>query len=601
MEYLFKKRLSIIFLDSIFNSMIMETTKKRLYGRRRTGTLIMAALTVVILFSGCGNPANQSSRQPQFQVRALWVDPPGIRDRKTVDRLVEKCQQAGINMILPDIMLRDEVWFQSENFIGKVHADEQYDPLGYLIEKAHTAGIQVQPWSCTYYSQPKHPDWNSQPFVSENYDHVFLSAAHPEVNPYLVSVLKELLKYDIDGIHLDYTRYWNAAFDYSKPARNRFKASYGFDPQDFYDHPERIVPPTEDPYPVNILISTTAILNIPTLGTLERNFNRTGVGYAYVSEKPARIDALRAPGLLVVSFYHDVSPEMAKALEQYVKRGGDIIWVCPNADLFEKNLNMTALTGVKGTRRLPTERVRLQISDDRFGKSIDTLVKVGGNSLVLEKADVVARLDTEEPVVTVYQNGKGRVVVLGLQVLYSDSPQLMRFLKDAIVGLRTQAGITGPDRMGEKREQWIDWRATHLKELMREVNKLLKTKNPKLPLTTASGVGPQQYHGIYRDSRELLSENIVDYIFPMNYTDRLDVLRDILDEQALYTPEGMSERIYPGIKLYTRENNVTVPMDAELVGKQLEMVKKYGYQGFCVFAYSYFSDEMVEVLQRYSQ
>ncbi|MDD2246273.1 MAG: family 10 glycosylhydrolase, partial [Proteiniphilum sp.] len=163
------------------------------------------------------------------------------------------------------------------------------------------------------------------------------------------------------------------------------------------------------------------------------------------------------------------------------------------------------------------------------------------------------------------------------------------------------AGIKGPDPMGEKRKEWIDWRASHLKELFREVNRIVKKKNPKLLLTAASGVGPQQYCGIYRDSRDLLSENIVDYIFPMNYTDRLDILKDILEEQVLYTPGGMSERIFPGLKLYTRKNGTTVPMDAEIVDQQLKMVKQYGYRGFCLFAYSYFSDEMIDVIQRYSQ
>lgn len=44
-----------------------------------------------------------------------------------------------------------------------------------------------------------------------------------------------------------------------------------------------------------------------------------------------------------------------------------------------------------------------------------------------------------------------------------------------------------------------------------------------------------------------------------------------------------------------------MPMDAEIVDKQLEMVKNYGYQGFCLFANSYFSDDMVEVLKQYSR
>lgn len=182
----------------------------------------------------------------------------------------------------------------------------------------------------------------------------------------------------------------------------------------------------------------------------------------------------------------------------------------------------------------------------------------------------------------------------------SDSPQVMDYFRDAINGLRKEAGITAPDPMGEKRKQWNEWRASHIKELFREVTKMVKEKDPNLPVTTAAGMGPQQFNGIYRDSRELLGENIVDYIFPMNYSNRIDIFKDILDEQAFYTPEGMAEKIYPGLQLYNREGGSTVPIDAAIVDQQLEMVKEYGYHGFCLFAYSYFSDEMVEVIERYS-
>lgn len=228
----------------IYDCTFIEGVKERLYCQKAHLSSFILVILTIILFPGCTeNPNNKPSEKPQFQIRALWVDPPGFKDRETVDGLIEKCRKAGINTILPDIMIRDEVWFKSKNFIGKVHANEGYDPLGYLIEKAHAAGMKVQPWSCTYYSTPRHPDWISKPFVDNNYDHVFLSAAHPDVNPYLLSVLEELLEYDIDGIHLDYARYWNAAFDYFQTARNRFKEIYHFDPLDFFDHPERIIPP----------------------------------------------------------------------------------------------------------------------------------------------------------------------------------------------------------------------------------------------------------------------------------------------------------------------------------------------------------------------
>lgn len=114
----------------------IEGVKERLYCQKAHLSSFILVILTIILFPGCTeNPNNKPSEKPQFQIRALWVDPPGFKDRETVDGLIEKCRKAGINTILPDIMIRDEVWFKSKNFIGKVHANEEYDPLDYLIER----------------------------------------------------------------------------------------------------------------------------------------------------------------------------------------------------------------------------------------------------------------------------------------------------------------------------------------------------------------------------------------------------------------------------------------------------------------------------------
>jgi len=58
----------------------------------------------------------------------------------------------------------------------------------------------------------------------------------------------------------------------------------------------------------------------------------------------------------------------------------------------------------------------------------------------------------------------------------------------------------------------------------------------------------------------------------------------------------MQERIYPGLQIYKRQEGKTIPLDAEIVRQQLELIKEKGYQGFCLFAYSYFSDEIAAVI-----
>ena len=54
---------------------------------------------------------------------------------------------------------------------------------------------------------PKIPNWEG----------IYLSPLHPEVNQYLYSIIKEILdNYKVDGIHFDYIRYQDDIYGYNK-------------------------------------------------------------------------------------------------------------------------------------------------------------------------------------------------------------------------------------------------------------------------------------------------------------------------------------------------------------------------------------------------
>ena len=68
---------------------------------------------------------------------------------------------------------------------------------------------------------------------SLNWEGIFLSPNHPQVNNYLSGVFSELIdSYDIDGLHFDYIRFQDDIYGYNKVGRNIFEARYGFDPFD---------------------------------------------------------------------------------------------------------------------------------------------------------------------------------------------------------------------------------------------------------------------------------------------------------------------------------------------------------------------------------
>ena len=569
----------------------------------KTYFIVLASLSLLLLISSCVQGANKESNDiAKFKTRALWVDPPGFANRAAVDTMIEKCQRAGINTILANIMLRENVYFKSKNFVGNVNANDQFDPLAYVIEKAHAVNIKVQAWSCVYYSKPKSADWVMKPFIDKNYDHVYLSPAHPEVNPYLLSVMKELLDYDIDGIHLDYTRYWNAAFDYSDVARSEFKKVYDFDPQDFVDHPEKIVPADKDNFPVRVLCPNTIAEKVWEMGIIERTMNLTDLGYAYVTEDPVNIDKLKAPGILIVSHYTDVSTKMIDAFDRYIKRGGDIVWINPSGGLFSKYTKLASMSGVTATNNYLQGHQTVQSVKESKLSNIFSSVKINtaNNSLVLGDANAVATFSDGQPSISINKKDKGSFMTIGFHLMSSDKQPITDLLKNIVVLFRSESGLDGSDLMAEKRKQWIDWRASHTLDLVREVNKMVKEKDPKLEVTSAAGLDPQELEGIYREGNKWLKDDLCDFLYPMNYRDNIDDFREVIENQISYTPDNTSNRIFPGLQLYIKSGDGFGPISAEVVKQQLELVKEYGYEGFCLFAYSYLSDEIIEVVSSYN-
>ncbi len=418
---------------------------------------------------------------PQFETRAIWIDPSGISSARAIDKMLARCARAGINLILPNVMCDQTISFKSPHFKGKSTANDEFDPLACVISKAHASGIKVQPWCCVYYQGGYQPAWLARSIAGKPLAGDFLSPSNPEVNPYLLSVIKDLLAYDIDGIHLDYIRYPGTAFDYSDAGRKAFKASAGFDPQDFLDHPERIVPAEQERFPVRVLYPSVFADKIWELTAIERTLDQAGIGFAFVSEFPENLAKLRVPGLLIISSCYKVSPEMLRAIQSYVARGGSILWTDAPATSLADSPGLRKLTGLAAAHWIGPRRIALQAaSNGPLARALsekpfrtDSLY-----GLTPQGAEVIAKLDTGEPVMTLKATGKGQVLVLGFHLMKSTSPVVASLAKEIVDWLKSDAGITGPDLLGEKRAEWVAWRGDRVTELVRDISQAARQKNP---------------------------------------------------------------------------------------------------------------------------
>lgn len=198
--------------------------------------------------------------QPSF--RAFWADAfhPGFKSTSEINTLVARAVAGNYNAIIPEVLAyQDNVgnghgaYWNSEIVPKATDIAGGIDPLAYLVQQAHAAGIEVHAWLVTYRvctawppsGNPlvaAHPEWLMVPLADMGsgpatvQDKYTFDPGSPDVQQYLISIVQELVSnYEIDGINWDYIRYvqtdagYPADESYENSGLARFRRIAGYE------------------------------------------------------------------------------------------------------------------------------------------------------------------------------------------------------------------------------------------------------------------------------------------------------------------------------------------------------------------------------------
>lgn len=189
-------------------------------------------------------------------VRGLYVVRHSLSNATSIDRVIEQAVQIGANTLFVQVNGRSEAYYSSDFIVAAPGVAPGFDPLAYVLERAHSVGLSVHAWINAYTAgmlleNPVHPDHilNQRPdWVTVDrtgrslwdYDwreaqvHVparMLDPGVPAVGQFvLLSVMDVVEKYDVDGVHIDYIRYPSRRFGFHPESIRLFEAAHGFDP-----------------------------------------------------------------------------------------------------------------------------------------------------------------------------------------------------------------------------------------------------------------------------------------------------------------------------------------------------------------------------------
>jgi len=206
--------------------------------RKHTGVFVILAVIASLMLISHGSNASEW--------RALEIDGwhNGMWTQGEIETMLTLAQTGHYNVIVPQIRKKADALYHgtyggpSGNGepvpTAQVEPDD-FDPLDYMVERAHAMGIQVHPWVCTHRCPTTTSDWfytTHNNWLTKNAagalidsEGFWLDPGVPDGEEYTVNVMLDIVShYDIDGIQWDRIRYPGSDSGYNTIARNRYLA-----------------------------------------------------------------------------------------------------------------------------------------------------------------------------------------------------------------------------------------------------------------------------------------------------------------------------------------------------------------------------------------
>lgn len=196
------------------------------------------------------------------EIRSVWLDRGTIvraGSEQGLKVIFDQLAASGINTIFFETINAGYPIYPSRVAPQQNPLTVGWDPLASAVKLAHERGMELHAWIWTFavgnqrhnhlvgkpddYLSPvieAYPHWvnldNQGQTRHKNDKKVYLDPANREVRSYLLRMIDEIARYQVDGIQLDYIRYpfqdtnVNFTYGYGQAAREQFQQVAGVDP-----------------------------------------------------------------------------------------------------------------------------------------------------------------------------------------------------------------------------------------------------------------------------------------------------------------------------------------------------------------------------------
>ena len=150
--------------------------------------------------------------------KCIWVKSDSMKDKESIEDALIFAYEYGFDTVFLQVRYRGDAFYDSEIVSKHNLVADDFDPLKYAINLGHSLGLEIHAWANTYilWSSNYEPtdlnhlyytktEWMESNIYgksdseidiretqSKNWEGIYLSPNHPDVNNYLISVFKEV-------------------------------------------------------------------------------------------------------------------------------------------------------------------------------------------------------------------------------------------------------------------------------------------------------------------------------------------------------------------------------------------------------------------------
>lgn len=180
---------------------------------------LCVTMVVILLLGGCAAPHTPAPAPTPTAVaewRAVWVsyleldtlltDADADTAAARLDEMMDTCRTRGMNTVLFHVRAHSDAYYRSSIYPPAEAAAgllaDGFDPLAYAVEAAHTRELTLHAWINPYRIGSTADNAVTESTFVHSGTHYYDPAADT-VKRAVLDGVRELLDYDIDGVHFD--------------------------------------------------------------------------------------------------------------------------------------------------------------------------------------------------------------------------------------------------------------------------------------------------------------------------------------------------------------------------------------------------------------